>query len=72
MVVTTGGVVPAGTGVAGTVVATGNGAGVATSTGEEPMHPARLMAPMSRIVRITPWFNDIVSRLLSEAITIAF
>jgi len=70
--VTTGTAVPAGTGVSGTVAATDAGAGVATGADGEPVHPALLIAIMSRIIVITADFNDRVPQLLSEAITIAF
>jgi hypothetical protein len=68
--VTTGTTVPAGPGVPGSVAATDAGAGVTGGADGEPVHPAMLIALMSRIVKITADFNDIVPQLLSEAIII--
>jgi hypothetical protein len=47
------------------------GACVATGAGDEPVQPAMLTALMSRIVTTTAHFTIIVSRLPSEAITLA-
>lgn len=46
------------------------GVGVAIGAGDETVHPAMIVAATSRLVRITENFNDMVPRLLSEAITI--
>jgi hypothetical protein len=56
------GAVVDGVGIAGNVT-TGNGVGVATGAGGEPVHPARLTTPRSRIVNRTAQFDRIVPHI---------
>jgi hypothetical protein len=61
----------AGAAGAGTAVATGEGGGVVTAAGEEPVHPARTITQVSRTIENKRIIPTIVPPLLPEIITIA-